>query len=629
MKARFSQTLSSKLSRKGLVIIAIPVLFAVMFILSLKVLLNEAQAQADKEARAKNVILCASNLGRTIILTVSERYFVRLKGGKQTVSSERLKERVNSVRERFDELQASVKPHSVESEIVERIHQKLSLIEKIMDDEAFEPSRPSSLDQLSQLMQKRKVMSESMVGVLTDADNLSREARKTQMAIPISQERYRQVIDVLLYGGVVTEVFLAIGLMTYFSSDITKRLAVLMDNSKRLSESEELNPIVSGDDEIAHLDKVFHDMAVKLERARAGERAVLERLQGIIETIPLGILVVDNSGRILSLSPRGEKHFCCARDEWEGRPITHFFSVDSNRTEEQMVQDLLGIGKKSAREFEGRKVTGETFPCEIISTAYNTVEVEGRLLVFSDISERYEVERLKQSFVSMVSHELRSPLTSLQVCLKMISRGFFGTLNDEGQDKIGIADQSVQRLISLVNEILDVERLESGSLSVTIANESLQEILELAVASIADFAQSARIDIETETTELRVKADKNRLVQVLVNLLGNAIKFSPPSSSVKVRAFEREGMVEVHVIDQGRGIPEEQRDLIFKRFHQVRIDDEKGGAGLGLSICQAIVHGHGGELGVESESGTGSTFWIRIPSAGTVSVLDEISGEIT
>lgn len=597
-------------------IIAIPVLFAVVFILSLKMLLHEAQAQADKEARAKTVILCASNLGRTIILAVSERYFVRLKGAKQSLSAERLRDRAASVEEKFDELQASVRPNSLESEIVGRIHQKLLLIKKVFDDEAFEPTRSTSLAELSQLMQKRKLMSEVLVGVLADSDNLVREAKKTQRSIPVSQEQYRHVIDVFLYGGLLTEVILAIGLMTYFSSDITERLAVLMDNSRRLSESKPLNPVVSGDDEIAHLDNVFHDMAIKLDSARAGERAVLERLQGIIETIPLGILVVDKSGRILSMSPRGEKLFMCGKSEYEGKQITDLFGVDSNKSEEQMVQDLLGIGKRSAHEFAGRKLTGETFPCEILSTAYNTVDVEGRLLVVTDISERYEVERLKQSFVSMVSHELRSPLTSLQVCLKMISRGFFGPLNEEGRDKIVLADQSVQRLISLVNEILDVERLESGSLSVTIADESLQEILEVAVASIADFAQSAQIAIETETTELRVKADKNRLVQVLVNLLGNAIKFSPPSSSVKVRAFEREGMVEVHVIDRGRGIPEEQLDLIFKRFHQVRTDDEKGGAGLGLSICQAIVHGHGGELGVDSVCGAGSTFWIRIPAAG-------------
>jgi signal transduction histidine kinase len=268
-----------------------------------------------------------------------------------------------------------------------------------------------------------------------------------------------------------------------------------------------------------------------------------------------------------------------------------------------------------ARRIYGRKVDGELFPAEVMSTAYDTSSLKGRLLIVKDVSREYEADRLKQSFMAMVGHELKSPLMSIHVCLQMLGKGFFGNLTEEGQESVKTAEQSVHRLIGLVNEILDAEKLESGSISIAPQTTNLEKILDMAANAVSALAEANKIRIHRDRVDVEITADTNRLVQVVVNLLSNAIKFSPPNSKVQLYAKVSEDAVEVSVEDNGRGVPKEHQQLVFERFHQVSPGDakEKGGTGLGLAICKAIVEAHGGSIGVDSEPPDGSRFWFTIP----------------
>jgi signal transduction histidine kinase len=230
--------------------------------------------------------------------------------------------------------------------------------------------------------------------------------------------------------------------------------------------------------------------------------------------------------------------------------------------------------------------------------------------------ERQEIERLKQEFFSMISHDLRTPLTSIQVFVNMLSKGMFGEVSEKAKSKALMADRNATRLIGLINDLLDVDKMESGQLSLAREQAPLRMIIDRAIDSVRGVSDQQGVSVESLITDdVDVFADSDRMVQVLVNLLGNAVKFSDKGSTVKIGVLQRGDDVRVEVMDSGRGVPENLRESIFERFKQVSAKDstEKKGTGLGLAICKAIVEQHGGKIGCDSVVGHGSTFWFTLP----------------
>jgi PAS domain S-box-containing protein len=232
-----------------------------------------------------------------------------------------------------------------------------------------------------------------------------------------------------------------------------------------------------------------------------------------------------------------------------------------------------------------------------------------------DISERRAIERMKDEFISTVSHELRTPLTSIRGALGLLSSGRLGALPEKGQRLLEIASSNTDRLVRLINDILDIERIESGSVSLTKVRGDAAAMAHSAADMVRGIADRDAITIEVDAQPTPVVADADRIVQTLTNLLGNAVKFSPPQSTIRLRVRSEGERVTFEVTDRGRGIPSDKIASIFERFQQVDASDsrDKGGSGLGLTISRSIVRQHGGEIGVESEVGQGSTFTVSIP----------------
>ena len=259
---------------------------------------------------------------------------------------------------------------------------------------------------------------------------------------------------------------------------------------------------------------------------------------------------------------------------------------------------------------------------EVVTRVHNMLEV--RLLhkeaknnsrVLEQTVERLKrVERLKNGFLSTVSHELRTPLTSIRGSLGLLTSGAVGTLSAEVVEVVAIAERNAIRLITLINDILDIERLETGTIELQFAQVPVESILRRAMESLTTFGHTNDITVEAPKVSSMIWADADRIVQVLVNLLSNAVKFSPPGGVVTIGVGLRDSWVEFRVTDRGRGVPAAHRRMIFERFRQVETSDarEKGGTGLGLAICKSIIEQHGGTIGVESEEGSGSTFWFRV-----------------
>lgn len=241
--------------------------------------------------------------------------------------------------------------------------------------------------------------------------------------------------------------------------------------------------------------------------------------------------------------------------------------------------------------------------------------------VFHDMAGALkEAQEVRKAFVAMVSHDLRSPLTSIGGFLELLEIGVMGDISADAADGVAKARANVERLIRLINDLLDLEKMESGTIKLTVGLTSMQTVLDRSVQAVSSLAQSSGVSIATDYQEAELQIDSDRLIQVVVNLLSNAIKFSPEGGTVVVRMIASPQEIEVRVIDQGRGVPEKYRDLIFERFKQVDETDytQKGGTGLGLPICKAIVEQHGGSIGVDSEENKGSQFWFKLPRSGAI-----------
>ncbi|MEM8614689.1 MAG: ATP-binding protein [Cyanobacteria bacterium P01_H01_bin.105] len=266
--------------------------------------------------------------------------------------------------------------------------------------------------------------------------------------------------------------------------------------------------------------------------------------------------------------------------------------------------------------------------CEILDKGQS--KINGFFALTTDISERKAIERMKDEFIAVVSHELRTPLTSLHGSLKLIATGRLGHLSDEGQQMLAVADESTDRLVRLVNNVLDLQRIESGEVTIESCICNAADLCVQAAESMQTMAQQHDIQMSTELNPLMIWADPDYIMQTLTNLLGNAIKFSASGTTIRLSVQtcdETKYDSELHteaigpesalfcVKDCGQGIPADKLTSIFERFQQVDSSDsrKKGGTGLGLTICRKIVEQHGGTIWAESQVGHGSCFYFTVP----------------
>ena len=253
--------------------------------------------------------------------------------------------------------------------------------------------------------------------------------------------------------------------------------------------------------------------------------------------------------------------------------------------------------------------------------------VKGFFALSSDISERKAIERMKDEFISVVSHELRTPLTSIHSSLKILATGKLGNLSSKGQRMLNIADEQTERLVRLINNVLDLQSIQSGKIKMNKKACKAMELMIEAAQTMQTMAQEHGVKLFTESVDFVVWADRDYIIQTLTNLLSNAIKFSPPDSCVwlsakmesstkKIRSPKSIPYVTFEVKDRGQGIPSSQLETIFERFHQVDSSNsrKKGGTGLGLAICRQIIEGHRGEIWAESCLEKGSTFYFTLPA---------------
>ncbi len=247
----------------------------------------------------------------------------------------------------------------------------------------------------------------------------------------------------------------------------------------------------------------------------------------------------------------------------------------------------------------------------------NNKEVIGFFSLGTDITELKRIDRMKTEFVSTVSHELRTPLTSIRGSLGLIAGGVAGTIPEPVRNLVGIAKSNCERLIRLINDLLDSEKIESGKMRLDLQPADVRPLIQQALTANEGFAAQHQVKLVLQAPDepVCVRVDADRLTQVVTNLVSNAAKFSPAQGAVEVRVKRQDGRVRVEVADHGPGIPEEFRSRIFQKFSQADASDarQKSGTGLGLNISRALVEKMGGTIGFHSEADVGSTFFFELP----------------
>ncbi|HET7660642.1 MAG TPA: ATP-binding protein, partial [Oryzihumus sp.] len=369
----------------------------------------------------------------------------------------------------------------------------------------------------------------------------------------------------------------------------------------------------------------FRDVTAnrRLEREVREQTAVLERLsrqhESILNSAGDGIYGLDQEGRVTFINDAGSRLLGLPREAILGRPVDEVIRAEELTGES--LGESAGRGVDTAtRLVTGRHVRadGRVFDSErIVAPIVQDGGVVGSVVIFRDISERRAVDTMKDEFISVVSHELRTPLTSIRGALGLLAGGAAGELPPRAHRMVEVASDSSDRLIRLINDILDVERMAAGKLRLRPGQVDVLQLVATAVDETSPLAHDAGVRIEVGAVFGTVWADRDRVVQTLTNLLGNAVKFSPEGSVVRLTVVAGEWQVRFDIADEGPGIPTDQLEEIFNRFQQVDASDtrSKGGTGLGLAICRGIVEQHGGDIWATSAGpGTGATFSFTLPT---------------
>jgi len=361
------------------------------------------------------------------------------------------------------------------------------------------------------------------------------------------------------------------------------------------------------------------------KQSEANLREAERRWRSLLENVRLLVVGLDRQGKVEYVNPFFLELTGYTQTEVLGKSWLENFQLPCNQRPNSIAFDqFLDYYFKPYNQQLILTKSGEEKIIAWNNTLLKNLQGEaiGMMSIGEDITERYGIERMKDEFISVVSHELRTPLTSIHGGLNLLSTRLVEPNSERGKHVMKIAAESAERLVRLVNDILELERLESGKICLTKQKVNAGDLLLRATEQMQVMANRSGINLEVYSPNLEFDADSDRILQVLTNLLSNAIKFSDSGDTICLSVQEeptindeKNPSVLFKIQDQGRGIPQDKIERIFERFHQVDASDsrKKGGTGLGLAICRSIVEQHGGRIWVQSKLDEGSCFYFTLP----------------
>jgi two-component system, NtrC family, sensor histidine kinase KinB len=453
-----------------------------------------------------------------------------------------------------------------------------------------------------------------------------------------TEQRAAMFERILLVAVVLASV---LGLLA--SVALTKRLlrplAVVSAAVRRFGQGDtQARAHLRGDDDIAHLAQEFNAMADRLERYRRSSLGDLllaqQGSQAAIDSLPDPVLMLDASGGFLGVNTAARQHLRIDPAAKGQATLADLDPGTRSVVDRLRAHVMSGHGVYHPKGFEEAiRVTtpaGESIYLPRATPIYGESHtVTAAAVVFQDITRLFRFDELKNNLVATVAHEFRTPLTSLRMAIHMCTEEAVGPLTTKQADLLFAAREDCERLQGIVDDLLNLSRIESGRIDLRRRRVEVQALVDQAVDVHRSVAESQRLTLRTEVYPglPEAFADPDRLQLVFANLLANAIRYSPVGGEIVVRALpdaeatrlpeheeSERACIRFEIRDQGPGIPAEHQAGLFEKFFRVP-GSPAGGAGLGLFIARGIVHAHGGNIGVRSQPGDGACFWFRIPAA--------------
>lgn len=480
----------SKLMRKSLVVVVLPLVLELVFMGVLVYFMVSAQLDIERRIESKKIVATATS----IVARIIEAQMISLVYNTQKIPMLDVRfdedsRTVNALVSKLKE-QCSGSPDRVEAckEIENSVQDIFRRLRRIFSGDV-EPNMV--LQNIAGTTAKSERVYSGMTNAFSSIDKLLLMEQQMQSQVLEREKLYKNYLRQSIIWGVALNVVLTVVLMIYFAKTFTSRLSIVVANTERLQNRQPLSAPIGGDDELSHIDNVFHATA----------------------------------------------------------------------------NDLI------------------------------------------------DVDRQRKHLVALVKDELRSPLRRVQYTLHNLSQGLLCDLSDKAESRLKLAVMDTDRVVRLIDDLLSIETMEGAKFALDLQPTSTTELIAAATGSVKDMAERHGVKLEIKDPKLRLVVDKDRIVQVIINFLSNAIKFSPKGESVTVQVLKDESNIEIQVVDRGRGVPADKLNQIFQPFQQIEKSDQtdKGGTGLGLPISKTIVEQHGGIIGVSSQLDQGSIFWFKIP----------------
>ncbi|MBS1954557.1 MAG: PAS domain S-box protein [Cyanobacteria bacterium SZAS-4] len=425
---------------------------------------------------------------------------------------------------------------------------------------------------------------------------------------PREMDRLKLAVITTMILGICSSVAISILAASVFSKHILKRLVTIEENAQLLAIRAPFKLNTTGFDEIAELEVALEEANSVLAETRRKELAILDVATDVICSL-------DKRYRFTAIGAAALPSWGMEPDDLLGKSLISLHTSECEPIIRAALESIAQV--ETDTQFDSQLVCVDGSVKDILWKVSWVNATQSYYCVAHDISERRAAERMKQRFISIASHDLRTPLSSISAILTILTSGGKGELPERAGQVLTKADASLERLMDLIRDLLDLEKLEAGKVVMSMSVVSAMDVCSASCDSLEFLAKSLDVKIVRPFNDASLYADERSLVRVLINLLSNAIKFSPRGSTVTLALKNLGDMTEFSVIDQGTGIAKEDQEMIFEKFSQTKSSEASTavkGTGLGLAISKLIAEAHGGSIGVESELGKGSRFFFRIPN---------------
>ena len=594
-----------KVFHKGLILVLVPLVIEIVLITSLAFLLVESDKESIREAKFRQ---CAAYSAKLIALA-NEAVIAAFGAyqGDARIFIRVYDQDMKGIEERTAKLRKCAKGDPRSEKAAKQLIDSLNDLSPVLD-KVIQPAREGKrILEISGNMKniqnefssRREVNMERMSSVTRLQENVAEDSRKRCEVLQTLQFK-------ILAFGLCANFVAGFLLILFYRNSIMHRLKVIMGNTLRLAERMELSPLLSGSDEISQLDAAFHMMDRDLRKAAERERALFENVSDVI-------CVLNRELRFVKINPACDRSWGFTPEELLGEPIDKVIEPGKLASSRNSFDEA--VHNKLQSDLEISILRPDTVIIETLWSTYYS-ESEGTLYcVVHDITERKQVERTRQSFITMMSSDLRQPLTRISEDISALLGPLMTEISEKARARLETAKTNSVRLISLVNDLLQLTQTGVDTLDAHRTKCSIEELLKRSAQDLEGLAQKSKIEFAIDCKAQECFADPDKIIQVIVNLGSNAIKFSPAGATVTLKAQQDGDFVRIEVVDKGRGIPESHRQAVFEKFKQVEAADgkRKAGTGLGLPICKDMVEQNAGAIGVDSQEGQGSTFWFTLP----------------